>query len=247
MTQARIGAGDRLAATLVFSLIAHGVVLLGIGFSQEDPAPLVPTLDVILTQTHSPEAPDQADFLAQASQQGGGEAPDPERPQDPQSAPVPKPETGVAPRELQPSAPLPRPPREENVITAQRAERASGDPGPEATPDLPAVTARELIERSLEMARLSAELDRQRQAYAKRPKRKYLSASTREYEYAAYMRGWVARVERIGNLNYPDEARRRELDGQLVLTVAVRRDGSVESVELVRSSVDASKSSSVLL
>jgi protein TonB len=59
------------------------------------------------------------------------------------------------------------------------------------------------------MARLAAEIDRQSVAYAKRPKRKFVSASTQEFEYASYMRAWVARVERIGNLNYPDEARRR--------------------------------------
>ncbi len=237
MTAPRISSGDRLGATLAFSLIAHGIVLLGVGFAQEDPAPLVPTLDVILTQTHSPEPPDKADFLAQASQQGGGETTTPERPQDPQSAPVPKPEEGVAPREMQVSAPLPQPVKPESVITARSSEaESSSQPAPDAVPDVPVMTSRELIERSLEMARLSAELDRQRQAYAKRPKRKFLSAATREYEYAAYMRGWVARVERIGNLNYPDEARRRSLQGQLVLTVAVRRDGSIESVELVQSS-----------
>jgi len=237
MSAPRITPGDRLAATLMLSLIAHGVVLLGVGFAQEDAAPLVPTLDVILTQTHSPEAPDKADFLAQASQQGGGEDDKPERPRDPQSAEVPKPDEGISPREMQASAPPPRPATPESVITAQRNDsREQSAPAPDAVPDLPVMSSRELIERSLEMARLSAELDRQREAYAKRPKRKFLSASTREYEYAAYMRGWVARVERIGNLNYPDEARRRALNGQLVLTVAVRRDGSVESVELVQSS-----------
>jgi outer membrane biosynthesis protein TonB len=64
-----------------------------------------------------------------------------------------------------------------------------------------------------------------------RPKRKFISASTREYAYAAYMRAWVAKIERIGNLNYPDEARRRQVHNSLVLTVAVKRDGSVERID----------------
>jgi protein TonB len=93
-----------------------------------------------------------------------------------------------------------------------------------------------MIERSLEMARLAAEVERQRQAYAKRPRRKFVSASTQEYEFATYMRAWVARVERIGNLNYPDEARRRNLQGQLVMTVAIRRDGSVADITVVQPS-----------
>ena len=88
----------------------------------------------------------------------------------------------------------------------------------------------------MEMARLASDLDRQAQAYAKRPKRKFISASTKEYAYAAYMRAWVAKIERIGNLNYPDEARRRSLRGALVLTVAVKRDGTVERIDLIQSS-----------
>jgi protein TonB len=65
------------------------------------------------------------------------------------------------------------------------------------------------------------------EAYAKRPKRKFVSASTKEYAYAAYMRNWVDRAERVGNLNYPDEARRRHIGGLLVIDVAIRRDGSI--------------------
>jgi len=93
-----------------------------------------------------------------------------------------------------------------------------------------------LIERSMQMARLASELDRQAQAYAKRPKRKFISANTREYAYANYMAAWVARVERVGNLNYPDEARRRNLDGSLVLTVAINKDGSLERIDIIKPS-----------
>nr|MDQ3056911.1 energy transducer TonB [Pseudomonadota bacterium] len=63
-----------------------------------------------------------------------------------------------------------------------------------------------------------------------------VSASTREYEYAAYLRAWVDRVERVGNLNYPDEARQRRLAGQLVVSIAIRRNGSVERAEIIDSS-----------
>ena len=43
-------------------------------------------------------------------------------------------------------------------------------------------------------------------------------------------------VERVGNLNYPDAARRQQLEGELVLDVAVRADGSVADVTVLRSS-----------
>ncbi|RBC24325.1 energy transducer TonB family protein, partial [Xanthomonas oryzae] len=65
---------------------------------------------------------------------------------------------------------------------------------------------------------------------------KFVSASTREYAYANYLRAWVDRAERVGNLNYPDDARRRRLGGKVVINVGVRRDGSVESSSVLVSS-----------
>jgi len=94
----------------------------------------------------------------------------------------------------------------------------------------------EQIAHDMEMARLAAEIHLRSERYAKRPKRKFVSASTTEYAWAGYLRGWVDRVERVGNLNYPDEARRRRLSGQVVISIAIRRDGSVENSEIVISS-----------
>jgi len=229
--------GDRLAATLVFSIIAHGVLALGVGFAIDDAAPVLPTLDVILVQTHSNEPPDKADFLAQANQSGGGESETPERPSEMQPAPAPNPTPGIAPVPLEAGSPRPQTRESEAIVATKAAGREQVDTTRLVpTPSTPLPSNRELIERSLEMARLAASVEQRENRYAKRPKRKFVSANTREYEYAAYLRAWQARVERIGNLNYPDEARRRSLLGQLVLTVAVRRDGSVEDITIVQPS-----------
>ena len=228
--------GDRLGATLAFSLIVHGVVILGVGFAVDDAAPLLPTLEVILTESSTPTPPEEADFLAQASQQGGGESEKTERPREPISSAQPSPQQGVARRAVEASAPPPQPERREPVLTATTPQPQQAPAQPPVAPPQPLPSSRQLIEQSMEMARLAAEIERQSQAYAKRPKRKFISANTREYEFAAYMRAWVARVERIGNLNYPEEARRRNLSGNLVLTVALRRDGSVQSIDVVQPS-----------
>jgi protein TonB len=98
------------------------------------------------------------------------------------------------------------------------------------------IDAAALVRRSLAMASLSAEVDQRLQAYAKRPRQKWISARTREHRYAAYMEAWRAKVERVGNLNYPDEARRRNLSGDLLLDVAIRTDGSVVEISVRRSS-----------
>ena len=232
-----IGESTRLGATMVLSVLLHAMVILGIGFAVEDAAPVMPTLDVILTQTKSALTPAQADFLAQAANQGGGEHDKSTRPTAPQAGPLPQPIDGLAPRPLRAQTPAPSPPPDARVISSTNAWETMPSPQPrqeiEVTPLPP---GQEKIDRDIEMARLAAEIQLRSQQYAKRPKRKFVSASTREYAWAQYLRGWVDRVERVGNLNYPDEARRRRIGGLVVISVAVRRDGSVENTRIVQSS-----------
>ena len=232
-----IGESTRLGATMVLSVLLHAMVILGIGFAVEDAAPVMPTLDVILTQTKSALTPAQADFLAQAANQGGGEHDKSTRPTAPQAGPLPQPIDGLAPRPLRAQTPAPSPPPDARVISSTNARETMPSPQPrqeiEVTPLPP---GQEKIDRDIEMARLAAEIQLRSQQYAKRPKRKFVSASTREYAWAQYLRGWVDRVERVGNLNYPGEARRRRIGGLVVISVAVRRDGSVENTRIVQSS-----------
>jgi protein TonB len=232
-----IGDHERLGATFVLSLLVHGLLVLGVGFALEDAAPVLPTLDVILTQTATPLTPKQADFLAQADNQGGGEHDKSARPRDSQPGIAPQPEPGVAPRVLRAQAPAVQPPPEARIIASPQGEHRVAQPHATPTPNDTALPpGREKIERDLAMARLAAEIHLRSERYAKRPKRKFVSASTRQYEYATYLRSWVDRVERVGNLNYPDEARRRRIGGLLVISVAIRRDGSIERADLIQSS-----------
>lgn len=229
---AHIGPNERLSATLVLSAALIGVLILGIGFSREDPAPVLPTLDVILTPTRTDKPPEQADFIAQANNAGGGDRDKAQRPRDEQVAVEPLPDAGVAPELQLAQSPPPVPQAELRVLSSNDRDRRTVA-APEDRPEVeqrPHPPGRELIDQSLEIARLTAEIARQQELYAKRPIRKQISASTTEYVYASYMRSWVAKVERVGNLNYPDEARRRGLSGRLILTVSVRRDGSIEQV-----------------
>jgi protein TonB len=236
-TPPSIGDNERLGATFVLSLLVHGMLLLGVGFALDEAAPVLPTLDVILTQTQTPLTPKQADFLAQASNQGGGEHDKSARPRDSQPGIAPQPEPGVAPRTLRRQAPAKQPPPQTRVVSSPRSQAQA--PQPEATPtptEVPLPQGREKVERDMAMARLAAEIHLRTERYAKRPKRKFVSASTRQYEYATYLRSWVDRVERVGNLNYPDEARRRRIGGLLVISVAIKRDGSIERADIIQSS-----------
>ena len=234
----RIGSSERLSATLAFSLIVFGVIILGVGFSQDDAAPVVPTLDVILTQTSTPDPPRQADFIAQSNNQGGGNSDRAQRPREDQVAQVPKNQVGVAPQPLTAQVPPPAPDPQQRILTTIAASRervAAPEDQPNSEPRL-LPTGRELMDQSAEMARLAAEIDIRSALYAKRPKKKFITASTQEYEYASYMRAWVAKVERVGNLNYPLEAQRQGLSGRLILTVSVGRNGEVKDVLINKSS-----------
>jgi len=237
MASPQIGERERLGATLVLSLLLHGMLLLGVGFALEDAAPVLPTLDVILTRTSSALTPKQADFLAQANNQGGGEHDKATRPRDDQTGRVPKPDDGVAPRQLRAQSPAPQPPPQARIVSSSsgRTRAPSAQAAPQSPPT-PAAAGRIKVQHDMEMARLAAEIHLRSQRYAKRPSRKFVSASTREYAWATYLRTWVDRVERVGNLNYPDEARRRHIGGVVVINVGIRRDGSVERADIVQSS-----------
>ena len=92
------------------------------------------------------------------------------------------------------------------------------------------------MQRTLEAMRLEAQIAKDMDAYQKRPKRRFIGARAEEYRFARYVEDWRLKIERIGNLNYPEAARQQKLYGSLLLTVSIRADGSVENVEINRTS-----------
>jgi len=94
----------------------------------------------------------------------------------------------------------------------------------------------DLVQKSLEIARLEAQIDRNMRAYQKMPRRKFIGARTKEYRFSQYVEDWRVKVERIGNLNYPEQARQQKIYGRLQLSVSIKADGTLEEVEVSRSS-----------
>jgi protein TonB len=218
---------DRMALTLFFALAFHAMIILGITFGlHDDPAPenILPTLDITVSNRRTPP-PDEADYLAQTSQEGGGNTSEKVRPTQaiPEQAPA-----------VKPQQPTPAPAQ---VITADTAEIKHHQEH-EATPEtvMPDITAIDLIERSKEMVNLNEQLNESMQAYAQRPRHIYVSARTQEFKYANYMSEWVKKVERVGNLNYPDDARREGLSGKLIMDVTMNADGTVRNINILRPS-----------
>jgi len=218
---------DRMALTLFFALVLHAMIILGITFGVHDdtaPENVLPTLDITVSSRRTPP-PDEADYLAQTSQEGGGNTSEKVRPAQaiPEQAPAVKPQQATP-------APV-------QVITTDAAEIKHHQEDkviPETSK--PDITATDLIERSMEMVNLNEQLNESMQAYAQRPRHIYVSARTQEFKYANYMSEWVKKVERVGNLNYPDDARREGLSGKLIMDVTMNADGTVRNINILRPS-----------
>jgi protein TonB len=218
---------DRMALTLFFALVLHAMIILGITFGVHDdtaPENVLPTLDITVSSRRTPP-PDEADYLAQTSQEGGGNTSEKVRPAQaiPEQAPAVKPQQAT--------------PAPAQVITTDVAEIKHHQEDkviPETSK--PDITATDLIERSMEMVNLNEQLNESMQAYAQRPRHIYVSARTQEFKYANYMSEWVKKVERVGNLNYPDNARREGLSGKLIMDVTMNADGTVRNINILRPS-----------
>ncbi len=245
---ANISPIDRMGLTLFIAVTFHTVLILGISFTIEPPKKLLPpdrTLEIMVVRNTQPEKkPEKADFLAQTSHEGGGREEKKERPTtELPPLPVPKSLKQTAPMAqpaTTPPAPMVKKPEPKKVILKKTPAKKKIAIAPRETPTPPLekrpTVAQILTGINLEIAHLTAELDRKTHAYAKRPRRKYLNANTREYKYASYLDAWRKKVERIGNLNYPDEAKKRRLYGNLRLHVAIRADGSVDEIRVLKSS-----------
>jgi protein TonB len=114
---------------------------------------------------------------------------------------------------------------------------APAQPKPtEATEPSQLPSSTELMQRTLEAMKLEAQIAKDMEAYQKRPKRRFIGARAEEYRFARYVEDWRLKIERVGNLNYPEAARQLRLYGNLLLTVSIKSDGSLEAVEVNRSS-----------
>lgn len=232
---------DALALALVAALAIHALIILGVSFdvSRDEPPAPERTLDITLVQPKAkPKPVEKPDFLAQASQEGGGDETIKERRTSPLGNPIatPKPQPALEMQRSGSETPLQEVKPE--VVTAPKAERAVSTPPPKPTVKAKpkARLSQLLASTQIEIDRLTAELDRRTLSASRQDRRKAVNASTQEYKYAAYLESWRSKVEKIGNLNYPDEAKRRKLYGNLLMHVAVRADGSVERIRVVRSS-----------
>ena len=242
MTQSpTVSSADRLGFTLFMAAAVHAVAVLGITFGLKDKPAAPPTLEVTLATYQSKERPKEADYLAQINQQGSGTLEERALPSSDQKAEFQSNQI----KEVQPKAqtaaqPKQQPSSETRVVTKAKAAQkvaVTQETKPKAPKAEVQDQPRKRIDLRNEIESLEAMFNEQRQEYARRPRIKRLTAASTMREAGAfYKESWRRKVEKIGNLNYPEQARRNQLYGELRLMVAINRDGTLASVEVLSSS-----------
>lgn len=225
----------------------------------------IPALEIVLVNAKTESRPQKADALAQANLDRGGNTDEDRRAKSALPAPKNKPaETTIKPAEelkqaqkkaeadaeaerqqqrvaeLEKQAQALMTQAKSRQVAESQQTRQADTPQPENGQNREAVSKTidraDLATAIADMARLEAQISKQQEEYQKRPKRKFLGARTQEYRFATYVEAWRQKVERVGNLNYPEAAKEQKIYGQLRMTVSIKADGSIEKVEINQSS-----------
>jgi len=235
----RDDAGRRLRTALIVSVAIHAVLLtVHFKFPTIDPfRHVAPVLEVVLVNSRSARAPVNADKVAQTDMDGGGNTPRALR----ATTNLPVIADSTAEAQVQVAARRVQQLEQE----AQRLMARIGEKGPVVSKTT--APLEQLIKTDLEkmtdvsseaqrIARLEAEISKQWQAYQELPKRTFIGSRTTGAVYAEYVDEWRQKIERVGTANFPAEARARQEFGTVLVTIAIKSDGSVEKIEIDRSS-----------
>lgn len=228
---------QRIVFAVLFSLGLHAFVFWGVGFAFPGLNKLISTplrpLEVVLVNSKSKTRPHDANKMAQNNLDGGGNT------SDERHAKTPLPTLGDGEQFSPEQAAHHVQQLEQEAKRLLTQLKSNYSIPPEKTNKNPVsneMSGEDLVQRSLEIARLEASISKNMDAYEKLPRRKFIGARTQEYRYAQYVEDWRSKVERIGNMNYPQQARDQKIYGKLTLSISIRSDGNIDSVEISRSS-----------
>jgi periplasmic protein TonB len=249
-----------ISVAIWLSVIIHGAILsVKFQPELKKLADRLPSLDVVLVNAKTKSAPDKAELLAQANLDRGGNTeadrklktalpspkekaaevklkPNSQAQSAAKSAKLKAQEAREQKRvdemEKQAQELLTQINSTKKIASSPTQNAASAEPekGEQQAKVKSQLNTQELITAAKEIDKLEAQIAKQQDEYQKRPKRKFIGARTKEYRFALYVESWRQKVERIGNMNYPEAAKAQKLYGQLRMTVSIKADGSLESV-----------------
>lgn len=235
-----ITSADRMSFSLFLATAFHALILLGISFALPDKTieEFQRSLDVVLATEFSEERPDEADFIGQADQIGGGESDEVEKLSTTEITPFP--DEIMNEVSQQKSIEEVKPQVDENqVLTSTDSSKIQVQPDTQPLEEQEAVkplSAAEFYTSSEEIASITAQLDDEKRNSARKPRKRQVSASIHRATDALYLDAWRRKIEKIGNLNYPEKAKRKGIFGSLSLKVSINKDGTVNDISIRRSS-----------
>lgn len=234
----RISASDRLGFTLFLALTIHAIVVLGVGFtnSKKPKSNALPSLEIILANSRSLDEVKNPDYLAQVDQTGGGNTDDKARPSAPVSANTPVDQQGLADQARSELHKNQLAINKLYFITQAEAQHAVETQNQIREKQSDSLQQSDTEQRKSLITKLQAEIRQMTINYASRPRSITLTASTKKAVEASYLANWVKKIERTGNLNYPQEARINKINGQLRLSVRINSEGKILDVKISRSS-----------
>ena len=203
----KISSTDRFSFTLMLAIATHAVLILGLGFEYIKAHTAPPsTIEVVLTKTKNDAEAEDPKVIAENNQIQSGSVDFDSRPTAP----------SVTKKSLQGSDET----TEEKVIQKSSQTIANEMYAFKENPDAVRITDQqadqhvfdinqESIQRKQQnLARLISELNEQEQQYAKRPRINHIDTlSAKTAIEAKYIKEWVEKVEIVGNINYPSQAR----------------------------------------
>ncbi len=233
---------DSLVAAFFITILLHSIVIFGISFGLNPlQKPKVNnTLDIVLVQTKAKEAPEEPDYLAQADQKGGGELEKKAKPTSKNPGKIPQQGNSLQNKAETIIKVVPEVIVAKSVLSTKKNSKIKAkellkkkQPKQKKSKKIKTFSISDLQQKIIEK---EAMLDKQTKNYTKRPKATYITASTRRSADAFYLVSWTKKIERFGNLNYPDKAIRDKLQGQLVLVVTIAPDGHLIQVDIRKGS-----------
>jgi len=229
---------DLIGATAFISALLHAGLILGISFKLPDLAARSNTdntLDVVLLNTTNNEKPDEADVISATDNAGGGED------QKEASSPLPYIPTEPSPVQVVEKNAKQQP---DNILSPDKLVTAlsSDIQLKKTTPNEVTLESPDLREgedkfttksrKQIEKERLAAKIAERWENYQKIPKKAFLSPTTTAHDAAEYLNDWKQRVVKVGNANYPTQAKSKKLTGTLILTVEINRNGTLNNLHI---------------
>ncbi|NUU02074.1 TonB C-terminal domain-containing protein [Herbaspirillum robiniae] len=215
-----------LSYALGISLLVHGV-LLAVHFAAPDAfrlKPSDPELEVILVNAKHDKKPVNAEALAQANLDGGGNV-DKGRAKSPLPD-MKRQETGDSVKAAQRRVNELEEQQRKMLAQMQQSQQHVASAEQQKPKEDPQLNARDMLETARAMARMEAEVAKNIEEYNKRPKKTQITPSTREVGYAQYYKTLQDKIEKVGTLNFPSKDGKK-LYGELLVIIAVFQDGTI--------------------